>query len=96
MTPRASYIGNYEDRCVAWEIDELTVQVVENVTVNRGKKGEVLTGQDIAMRIIEWLSSPKYGRSGMFSPVYYEQGEDGNLLVNKVVFKCMVYDDSVN
>lgn len=96
MTPRANYIGNYEDKCVAWEIDELTVQVVENVTVNRGKKGEVLTGQDVAMRIIDLLSSPKYGRSGMFSPVYYEQGEDGSLLVSKVVFKCMVYDDNVN
>lgn len=93
MTPRANYIGNYEDKCIAWEIDELTVQVVENVTVNRGKKDGVLTGQDVAMRIIDWLSSPKYGRSGMFSPVNYEQGEDGNLLVNKVVFKCMVYDD---
>lgn len=44
------------------------------------------------MRIFEWLSSPKYGRSGMFNPINYEQGEDGNLLVNKATFKCLVYD----
>lgn len=92
MTPSAKYIGNYENKCIAWELDELTIQVVENVTVNRGSK-DALTGQDVAMRITEWLSSPKYGRQGKFSPVSYEQGEDGNLLVNKVVFKCIVFDD---
>jgi hypothetical protein len=47
------------------------------------------------MRIFEWLSSPKYGRSGMFNPINYEQGEDGNLLVNKATFKCAVYDNAV-
>ena len=46
------------------------------------------------MRIFEWLSSPKYGRSGMFNPINYEQGEDGNLLVNKATFKCLVYENT--
>ena len=91
MTPSANFIGNYENKCLAWEL-ELTVQVVENVPVNRGQK-ECLTGQDVSMRILDWLSSPKYGRNGQFSPVSYEQGEDGNLLVNKIVFKCLVTDD---
>lgn len=91
MTPSANFIGNYEDKNIAWEINELTIQVVENVTVNRGKK-DALTGQDVTMRIFEWLSSPKYGRSGMFNPINYEQGEDGNLLVNKATFKCLVYE----
>lgn len=91
MTPSASYIGNYEDKGIAWEINDLTIQVVENVTVNRGRK-DAITGQDVTMRIFDWLSSPKYGRSGMFSPIGYEQGEDNNLLVNKATFKCLVYD----
>lgn len=94
MTPSANYIGNFEDKSIAWEIDSLEIQVVENVTVNRGKKDEILTGQDVAMRIMDWLSSPKYGRQGMFSPISYEQGEDNGLLVNKCTFKCMVYDDN--
>lgn len=93
MTPKANYIGNYEDKMIAWEIDELTIQVVENTVVNRGKKDGVLTGQDVAMRIMDWLSSPKYGRQGTFSPIGYEQGEDNSLLVNKTVFKCAVYEN---
>ena len=29
----------------------------------------------------------------IYEPENYEQGEDGNLLVNKSTFKCLVYDD---
>jgi hypothetical protein len=61
MTPKANYIGNYEDKLLAFELDELTIQVVENVTVNRGRS-DMMTGQDVAMRIMDWLSSPKFGR----------------------------------
>lgn len=93
MTPKANYIGSYEASILAWEIEDLTIQVVENVSVNRGGNN-VLTGQDIAMRIINWLTSPIYGRNGKFCPVSYEQGEDENLLVNKAVFKCAVYGDN--
>jgi hypothetical protein len=71
MTPSANFIGNYQDKMIALELDELTIQIVENVSVNRGKK-ESLTGQDAAMRIMDWLSSPKYGRQGQFNPVSYE------------------------
>lgn len=90
MTVGANFIGNYEDEKLAFEVDELVIQVVENVTVNRGRKN-ALTGQDVSVRILEWLSSPKYGRNGMFNPINYEQGEDSNLLVNKCTFKCAIY-----
>ena len=38
MTPKATYAGAYMDVGIAWQIDELEIDVVENVTVNRGKK----------------------------------------------------------
>lgn len=90
MTVGANFIGNYEDEKLAFEVDELIIQVVENAVVNRGRKN-ALTGQDVSVRILEWLSSPKYGRNGMFNPIRYEQGEDTGLLVNKTTFKCAIY-----
>lgn len=90
MTVGANFIGNYEDEKLAFEVDELVIQVVENAVVNRGRKN-ALTGQDVSVRILEWLSSPKYGRNGMFNPIHYEQGEDNGLLVNKTTFKCAIY-----
>ena len=71
MTVGANFIGNYEDEKLAFEVDELVIQVVENTVVNRGRKN-ALTGQDVSVRILEWLSSPKYGRNGMFNPINYE------------------------
>lgn len=90
MTVGANFIGNYEDEKLAFEVDELVIQVVENPVVNRGRKN-ALTGQDVSVRILEWLSSPKYGRNGMFNPIRYEQGEDTGHLVNKTTFKCAIY-----
>lgn len=55
MTPKATYIGSYMDVSLAWQIDELEIDVVENVTVNRGKKDGYVTGQDAAMRLFEVL-----------------------------------------
>ena len=54
MTVGANFIGNYEDEKLAFEVDELVIQVVENPIVNRGRKN-ALTGQDVSVRILEWL-----------------------------------------
>lgn len=38
MTPKATYAGKVEDLFLAWTLEELEIDIVENVTVNRGKK----------------------------------------------------------
>jgi len=91
MTPRATYAGAYMDVGIAWQIDELEIDVVENVTVNRGKKDGYVTGQDAAMRLFEVLCPLSGENEGQFSPVSYEEGEDNSLLVNRAVLKCLVH-----
>lgn len=53
MTPKAVFAGAYQDVGLAWELPELEVDIVENVTVNRGKKDGYVTGQDASMRLFE-------------------------------------------
>lgn len=92
MTPRATYAGAYMDVGIAWQIDELEIDVVENVTVNRGKKdNSFITGQDAAMRLFEVLCPLSGEHEGQFSPVSYSEGEDNSLLVNRAVLKCLVH-----
>ena len=91
MTPKATFAGNFEDKSLAWQIDELEVDVVENVAVNRGKKNAYITGQDAAMRLFDVLCPLSGEHEGQFSPVSYEEGEDNSLLVNKSVLKCLVH-----
>lgn len=91
MTPKATYAGAYMDVGIAWQIDELEIDVVENVTVNRGKKSGYITGQDAAMRLFEVLCPLSGESEGTFCPVSYEEGEDNSLLVNKSVLKCLVH-----
>ena len=91
MTPKATYIGSYMDVSLAWQIDELEIDVVENVTVNRGKKDGYVTGQDAAMRLFEVLCPLSGEHEGQFNPVSYEEGEDNSLLVNRSVLKCLVH-----
>ena len=94
MTPKAKYAGKYEDLFLAWTLEELEIDVVENVTVNRGaKNGKYMTGQDVAMRVFDVLCPLSGGNEGQFNPVSYEEGEDGNLLVNKCVLKALVYGE---
>lgn len=92
MTPKAQFIGNYEAREIAWQCD-CEIEIVENPVVNRGKPGsfDVITGQDVAMRIFEVLCNPTNGNSGKFSAKTYEQGEDSGLLVNKCTFQFALY-----
>jgi hypothetical protein len=91
MTPKATYAGAYMDVGIAWQVDQLEVDVVENVTVNRGKKDGYVTGQDAAMRLFEVLCPLTGEYEGQFSPVSYEEGEDNSLLVNRAVLKCLVH-----
>ena len=92
MTPKATFAGSYMDTSLAWQLDELEIDIVENVTVNRGKKdGGCITGQDAAMRLFDVLCPLGVEGEGKFCPVSLEEGEDGNLIVNKCILKCLVH-----
>ena len=92
MTPKATFAGAYMDTSLAWQLDELEVDIVENVTVNRGKKNSgCITGQDAAMRLFNVLCPLSGEGEGKFCPVSLEEGEDGNLIVNKCILKCLVH-----
>lgn len=92
MTPKATFAGAYMDTSLAWQLDELEIDIVENVTVNRGKKdGGCITGQDAAMRLFNVLCPLSGEGEGKFCPVSLEEGEDGNLIVNKCILKCLVH-----
>lgn len=95
MTPKAEYRGEYngDSKQTAWEIPDLTIQIVENVVVNRGTGRDSLTGQDAAMTAAYLLGNPQFGYGGMFSLNSYEQGEDGGLLVSSLKLKCLVLQD---
>lgn len=88
MTPSARFQGQYSDNQLVWELPDLTIQIVENVPVNRATSSKSsMTGQDAAIRVLDILGKDHYGQ---FSPIDYSQGEDSGLLVNKAVFKCLV------
>lgn len=91
MTPKATFAGAFEDKSLAWQVDELEVDIIENVTVNRGKKNGYVTGQDAAMRLFEVMCPLSGDNEGQFNAVSYEEGEDNNLLVNKCILKCLVH-----
>lgn len=92
MTPKATFAGAYMDTSLAWQLDELEIDIVENVTVNRGKKnGGYITGQDAAMQLFNVLCPLSGEGEGKFCPVSLEEGEDGNLIVNKCILKCLVH-----
>lgn len=94
MTPKATFAGAFQDVGLAWQLDELEVSIVESVTVNRGKKDGFVTGQDASMRLFDVLCPLSGEGEGQFSPMSYEEGEDGSLLVNKCILKCLVHPES--
>lgn len=55
MTPKAQYMGKYEDLFLAWQLDSLEIDIVENPIVNRGKKTPFITGQEAAMKVFDVL-----------------------------------------
>lgn len=93
MTPKATYAGKFEDLFLSWTLEELEIDIVENVTVNRGKRNGYVTGQDAAMRLFDVLCPLSGDFEGQFNPVSYEEGEDGNLIVNKCVLKALIYGE---
>ena len=92
MTPKATFAGAYMNTSLVWQLDELEIDIVENVLINRGKKdGGYITGQDAAMRLFDVLCPLSGEGEGKFCPVSLEEGEDGNLIVNKCILKCLVH-----
>ena len=94
MTPKATYAGKYEDLFLAWQLDELEIDIVENVTVNRGKKdGKYMTSQQVGLRVFDVLCPLSGDYEGQFNPVSLEEGDDNGLLVNKCILKALVYGE---
>lgn len=91
LTPNAEYIGNYEDKGIAWQLPNVEVDIIENVTVNRGLSND--TGQDIALSAFNILCPPGPNGTGKFNPRGYEQGEDNGLVVNRITFDTALWDD---
>ena len=96
LTPKATFAGSFEDKSLVWQLDELEISIVENVTVNRGKKDGYISGQDASMIVFDTLCPLSGDNKGQFLPVSYEEGEDGGLLVNKCVLKCLVHNSPDN
>ena len=92
-TPKATYMGKLDDTSIAWQLDELEIDAVENPPVNRGRKEGYLTGQEAAMKAFEILCPVEGAAEGQICPVRYEQGQDQGLLVSRAVFKCLVTGD---
>lgn len=92
FTPKATFAGAFQDISLSWEC-ELEIDIVENPIVNRGQgdKARIATGQDIAAMVADTLCPLTGAREGQFSPIDFEQGEDGGLVVNKMRFKCLVH-----
>ena len=55
LTPKATFAGAFQDVGLAWQLDELEINIVESVTVNRGKKDGYITGQDASMLVFDIL-----------------------------------------
>lgn len=92
MTPEATYQGSYQGEELAWELNDFTVQVVENPMVNRGQADatKVITALDAAQRASDVLASPSGSLYGTYCPTTTEQGEDGGLLVAQSKFKVLI------
>lgn len=90
MTPRADYIGITATGEIAYDLRGITVQIVENVPVNRGLPNTI-TALDAAQRVQEVLSSPNFTRFGVMNPVSIEQGEESGLIVCQAKFNCNIH-----
>lgn len=94
-TPKATFAGKLEDLSLAWQLDQLEVDCVENVPVNRGRlSGDFMTAQEAAMAVFDVLCPLEGGDEGRIHPVSYEQGQDQGLLVSRCVLKCLVTGES--
>lgn len=91
MVNDAVYQGRYQGEATVWQIDKLTVQVVENVPVNRANNNPKYVGtcQDVAYAAAEKLGGATSPYRSQFQLMDYSCGEDTGLLVSKVTFKCL-------
>ena len=87
MTPSLSYIGlitaNSNDQLadLAWDA-ELTIQILENVPVNRAKgKESILTAQDVGIYCLKYLCSYNGLMCTRFNPIDIETTQEDNTLV---------------
>lgn len=93
MTPKAYYQGISHDKAQAWDLRDVTVQIIENPIVNRTSPGDRITALDAALYASEAMSSPLYSKFGEYCPRQIEQGENGGLLVAQFKFDCTVRYD---
>lgn len=95
MTPLMTYQG-HDGLTQAFTINDLTLQVVENVSVNRAriKKLDLSAGTalDVCVRASEVLAGPQGGHYGEFTTKLIDQGEDSGLVVSKAVFETTMYN----
>lgn len=94
MCPNARYLG-HTGNTQAYQLDDLTLQIVEYTPVNRAKNQKsVITGLDLANYSAEVLAGPNAIIGfGKLCTKSIEQGEDNGLLVTKVVFQTTLTND---
>lgn len=90
MTPTLALLG-HDGVTMAWQCDDLTLQIVENPIVNRARlKSAGLssgTALDVAEVAAECLAGPQGGHFGEYSAKQVQTAEQNNLLVVKATFK---------
>ena len=93
MTPELDYIG-HNGKNNAYELNEVTVQTVEYVPVNRAKNKEyATTALDVSQYVLKYMTAPDspFG-FGKFNAIGVDIGEDNGLLVSQAKFKTYVND----
>lgn len=96
MCPNGRYLG-HNGNVQAYQLDDLTLQIVEYTPVNRAKNQKtVITGLDLANYAAETLAGPNAIIGfGNICTKSIEQGEDNGLLVTKAVFQTTMTNDGV-
>lgn len=88
MTPKIKLQGR-DINSNAYAFDELTIQIVENVVVNRASnKQKTATALDLGCYFAEFMTGKNspFGQ-GTFGLIDIQQGEDNGLIVVKTRFK---------
>lgn len=94
MTPSGKYLGHDGEK-ICYQIDDLTLQVVEYPPVNRARKGGFATGLDVCNYATEALGGPNGVIDfGIICPVGVEQGEEDGLLVTTAKFKTTLRNEN--
>ena len=90
MTPTLALLG-HDGVTMAWQCDDLTLQIVENPLVNRARLKSLGlssgTALDVAEIAAECLAGPQGGHFGEYSAKQVQASESNNLLVVKATFK---------